>query len=65
MFWAAARYLPSARHSLNHNRRPRLSARLAQLYGDGEMVLGNSDAGEPFRHHALVLDLHAYRSRQG
>ena len=61
----AAHYLPSVRRSLNHRRRPRLSARIPQSYGDGEMALGNSDAAEPSRHHALVLDPQVSRSRQG
>lgn len=60
----ATQYLPSVRHSVNHNRRPRLSARFPQLYGDGEMALRNSDAAEPSCQHALVLDPHVYRSRQ-
>jgi hypothetical protein len=65
MFLAAAQYLPSVRHSVNHRRRPRLSARIPHLYGDEEMALGNSDATEPSRHHALVLDPQVSRSRQG
>ena len=61
----AAHYLPSVRRSLNHRRRPRLSARIPHLYGDGDMALGNSGAAETSRHHALVLDPQVSRSRQG
>lgn len=62
MFLGAAQ--PSVLDSVNHSRRPRLSARLLQLYGDGEMAAENSDVAEPFRHHALVLGPQVSRSRQ-
>jgi hypothetical protein len=64
MFLAAAQYLPSVRHSVNHRSRPRLSASIPLSHGDGDVALEHSDAAEPSTRRAL-LPPQVSRSRQG
>jgi hypothetical protein len=64
MFLAAAQYLPSVRHSVNHRSRPRLSASIPLLLGDSDKALEHSDAAEPSTRRAL-LPPQVSRSRQG
>jgi hypothetical protein len=63
MSLAAAQYLPSVRHSVNHRRRPRLPASIPLLHGDSDEALEHSDAAEPSPRHALPPQVS--RSRQG
>ena len=67
MFLAAAQYLPSVRHSvnhMNHRSRPRPSASIPLLHGDSDVALEHSDAAEPSPRRAL-LPPQVSRSRQG
>ena len=76
LMFLVAWHLSSVRHSMDHRRRPRLSAR-TPLRGDplfpgddaaiGRLAVGKSDAAEQTLHHALLLlpNRQMSRSRQG
>jgi len=64
MLLAAAQYLASVRHSVNHRSRPRLSASVPLLHVDGDVALEHSDAAGPSPRRAL-LPPQVSRSRQG
>jgi hypothetical protein len=64
MFLAAAKHLPSVRHSVDHSSSPRPPASIPLLRGDSDVALEHPDAAEPSTRHALLLP-QASRSRQG